>query len=545
MLMKKILLIIILLHLYAMFVNSQEWIPDPQKKYALTYPVGSYGNCLVASSDSLYLSGTFWKIGNVNSRKTARYCNGNWYPLRGGIDAYAMIYKNGNLFVASIGSSPSNSVDSPYVPVWGTEGLCRWESASGLWKPIGNNSKTGVTYTIEYYDNKIFIGGNMNYVGPLHINQQPAYFNGWNWFKAGYNVGNIHKLKRNNNDLLGSSYSNNFVKYEGDTTWSWSPYQGCGFYWKMETDTINGFLYVAGDFASICTTPPLISYGIAMWDGFKWHSFGTQMAYGVGAIKVYNGCIYAAIWGDTLADGTQVNFVARWDYDTEQWYPLGNGLNEVPVDIEVYKDTLYMTGAFTIAGGDTALGLARWYMPDTNCKYLRPMVHTIACKDTFNLWQGQAQVQFFNNNKYVQIWEWDFDDGGTASTQNPVHTFTDTGTYNVSVTVTDNGCVKTAEKTIVVMVLSGEDEITPDKIEFNIYPNPTTGDVTAECNIPAGMTNAQIMVNDSFGYEKFKRDLQPGYNKFEIRSSIWPKGWYVAGVYSANRQLVNKNFVKE
>jgi len=524
---------------------AQEWVPDPVKKFNMIY-YDSYGDCLLTASDSLFLSGYFFRIGDIETRWIAKYYNGDWYPLRGGVrNVTSMIYSNGNLFVSSMGAA-SNSVDSPYVDVWGTEGLSRWESATGLWKPIGNNSTTGGgVFTIEYYDNKLFAAGNFNVVGNTWVYQKPVYFDGTDWHKAGYNVPIFDILKRNNSDLLASGAPNFFYKYEGDSTWSQNPYGGCSYYWKMEKDTINDFLYVGGSFAYICTNPPLISYGIAMWDQFQWHSFGTKITNAIGAMQVYNGYLYAAIGADTLADGTQVNYIARWDWETQSWYPLGSGLNDIPNDLEEFKDTLFVTGHFTIANGDTAIGIARWYMPDTNCKYLMPMIHTLALQDTFNLWQGQAQVQFYNNNKYAQSWEWDFDDGSMDFVQNPVHIYTDSGAYNVTVTVTDNGCVKTAEKTIVVMVLSGEEEITPDKIEFNIYPNPTTGDVTAECNIPAGMTNAQIMVNDSFGYEKFKRDLQPGFNKFEIRSSIWPKGWYLAGVYGGNKQIVTRKFVKE
>ena len=538
--MKKLIVIITILFLVHN-IFSQEWIPDPHKKFNMIIPY-SYGRCMLAVGDTLYISGAFEKISNTKVREFARYYNGNWYPLNGGAPfTNKMTYMNGNLYVAGVPAS--NSIDSPYVDVPGTWGICRWDGHN--WYPVGTNSTTGGSPTIEWHNGKLFAAGNFNVVGGVLVNQNPAYFDGVNWHKAGHNLPIFDVLKSNNSDLLSSGYPNLFYKYEGDSTWSQKPYDGCSFYWKMEKDTINDFLYVGGSFAYICTNPPLISYGIAMWDQFQWHSFGTDITSGIGAMKVYNGYLYATISADTLADGTQVNYIARWDWDTQQWYPLGSGLNSYASDYAVFHDTLFVTGTFTLAGGDSAIGLARWYMPDTNCKYLMPMIHTIAMQDTFNLWQGQAQVQFYNNNKYAQSWEWDFDDGSDTNTQNPVHIYTDSGTYNVSVTVTDNGCIKTAEKTIVVMVLSGEEEITPDKIEFNIYPNPTTGDVTAECNIPIGMTNAQIMVNDSFGYEKFKRDLQPGFNKFEIRSSIWPKGWYVAGVYGGNKQIVTRKFIKE
>ncbi|MCW5907578.1 MAG: gliding motility-associated C-terminal domain-containing protein [Chitinophagales bacterium] len=44
----------------------------------------------------------------------------------------------------------------------------------------------------------------------------------------------------------------------------------------------------------------------------------------------------------------------------------------------------------------------------------------------------------------VQSWAWTFGDGGTSTLQNPTHTYPSTGTYNVSLTITDNAsCANT------------------------------------------------------------------------------------------------------
>ncbi|MCO6499965.1 MAG: PKD domain-containing protein [Vicingus serpentipes] len=44
-------------------------------------------------------------------------------------------------------------------------------------------------------------------------------------------------------------------------------------------------------------------------------------------------------------------------------------------------------------------------------------------------------------NTTITTWAWDFGDGGTSTQQNPSHTFSSSGTFNVTLTVTsDNGC---------------------------------------------------------------------------------------------------------
>lgn len=43
----------------------------------------------------------------------------------------------------------------------------------------------------------------------------------------------------------------------------------------------------------------------------------------------------------------------------------------------------------------------------------------------------------------VTEWQWDFGDGGTASTQNPIHVYEDTGYFNVRLVIGNNGCYDT------------------------------------------------------------------------------------------------------
>jgi PKD repeat protein len=72
-------------------------------------------------------------------------------------------------------------------------------------------------------------------------------------------------------------------------------------------------------------------------------------------------------------------------------------------------------------------------------------------EDTFYLIAGEAEAQFYNNNPYAESWDWDFGDSGTDTIKDPLHTYTDTGTYTVNVTVSHQYCSKTAEKTIYIV----------------------------------------------------------------------------------------------
>jgi gliding motility-associated-like protein len=57
----------------------------------------------------------------------------------------------------------------------------------------------------------------------------------------------------------------------------------------------------------------------------------------------------------------------------------------------------------------------------------------------------------FTNTVAIAQWQWFFGDGGTANTQNAVHTYTNAGTYTVKLVVTDiNGCKDSTTKPVTV-----------------------------------------------------------------------------------------------
>lgn len=60
----------------------------------------------------------------------------------------------------------------------------------------------------------------------------------------------------------------------------------------------------------------------------------------------------------------------------------------------------------------------------------------------------------YTNSNPIASWQWSFGDGGSASTQNTTHTYSNTGTYNVQLIITDiNGCKDSIIKPVVVTAL--------------------------------------------------------------------------------------------
>ncbi len=75
--------------------------------------------------------------------------------------------------------------------------------------------------------------------------------------------------------------------------------------------------------------------------------------------------------------------------------------------------------------------------------------------------------QSYDPDGTVVSWDWDFGDGGTSTLQNPVHTYTADGTYNVTLTVTDNEGA-TGSKTKAIMA-GNPPEIYVYSITITVY----------------------------------------------------------------------------
>ncbi len=126
---------------------------------------------------------------------------------------------------------------------------------------------------------------------------------------------------------------------------------------------------------------------------------------------------------------------------------------------------------------------------------------------------NSGQVQFFDNTIGASSWHWNFDDGTTSFEQNPLHTFTNEGTYHVSLIVSDGFCAKTVFITIevfgtsvpVASPIAGIDAITS-------FPNPTRNILNIRASVQRPVDLEYILYN-SIGMEiqggrKWKLDNQ-------------------------------------
>jgi len=97
----------------------------------------------------------------------------------------------------------------------------------------------------------------------------------------------------------------------------------------------------------------------------------------------------------------------------------------------------------------------------------------------FTFVANQTTVAFTSTSQNASAYTWNFGDGSSSNEENPSHTYTNPGTYTVSLATSNNCGTTIIEQTITIT--SGTGEAT--WIEgFRLFPNPNTGVFTLEMN---------------------------------------------------------------
>ncbi|MBN2775989.1 MAG: PKD domain-containing protein [Bacteroidales bacterium] len=525
--MQKKTIILLLLVILFTTLKCQEWsyefngidsLYNNYGGFALIYDLYSYDD------DELYIGGAFAKANSFDVNSIVKW-NGdtiNSFSLGVYGTVFTISIYQDTLYVGGDFPHASNQPNTANLAVWnGTN----WQTA-----PIGKPG--GAVYDFCVFRDTLYISGNFSTISYVNYDKIAAYSNG-----IKINIGDMGMWTRALAVLNGDLYAGGYYglrRHISGTEWETLPVQTNGDVRDMITDTINSFLYVGGFFTEI---EGVASYGNAMWDGFNWNTMGDYctMSPMYQALAVYRGDLYVS--GRHIGEGEDIRLsIDRWD--GEQWDSIGGSFNESILSLEVFRDTLIIGGAFTLSNDIPVYGLAKLYMPDNGCDYLKPRINTWA--DTFYLEGGEVDVNLYNNNPYADSWEWDFGTSQTGNERNPVHTYTQVGEYNVQVTVTDGECVKTANKTIYIELGSELQEF--EQIEMQIFPNPSSKDFTLIVNLP-DYKNAEIKIAGLNGH--LKSDIPVTGETTEIVTKGWSAGTYICNLFIEEKLIKTEKLVFE
>lgn len=140
-----------------------------------------------------------------------------------------------------------------------------------------------------------------------------------------------------------------------------------------------------------------------------------------------------------------------------------------------------------------------------------------------------ATATFTNQSFNATTYSWNFGDSFTSTLSNPVHTYTSSGTYIVTLQAS-NGCKTfTATDTIDVLPLDINQSY-PANARFNVYPNP----INNVLNIQAQQSGT-VEVYAINGQKMMTATFAPGLNT--LNTTTWKQGTYIlvlrtdAGIY--------------
>ena len=95
-------------------------------------------------------------------------------------------------------------------------------------------------------------------------------------------------------------------------------------------------------------------------------------------------------------------------------------------------------------------------------------------------------VEFEDASTNAESWAWNFGDGTLSTEQNPSHTYTETGDYYVSLTVTNaNGCTASSIEMIQVLDASSSINEPIELTGIKVFPNPAHQSINIETNFDA------------------------------------------------------------
>ena len=120
---------------------------------------------------------------------------------------------------------------------------------------------------------------------------------------------------------------------------------------------------------------------------------------------------------------------------------------------------------------------------------------------------------------------WDFGDGSPVSfVENPVHTYTQSGTYEVNLTVSNGTCISTYLQTLTIGINTSANDV-DDPLGIKVYPNPATDEVNIEF-LQAYSGPLELKVTSADGRVVMSRSVAENTTRVSINTSSLAAGAY-------------------
>jgi len=400
--------------------NIARWNASTGTWSALASGTNSHVHTLVVLNDrsggrpALYAGGSFTTAGGATTVRIAQWdaSTGMWSPLGSGMNNSVLALA---VFDDGSGSGPALYAGGFFTTAGGISAnqIARWNVDSETWSPLeGFGGPSHAVRALAFLDDDLGEGQSLYAGGQFNLISDGVYVTNiarWNepsesWMSLGGFAGMNHWVRALAvfDDGLGSGPAlyaggwfttaggvpaNRIAKWNADTE-TWSPLSSGmsgGSQTSVNVLTVydDGLgdgpaLYAGGDFS---VAGGVNANCIAKWDGAVWSALGSGTSGGgttgasVHALTEFDDgmgggpALYAG--GQfTIAGGTVVNRIAKWDAASGTWSSLGSGLGggfgSIVYALTVFDDgsgagpALYAGGSFTTAGGVAVNRIARW-----------------------------------------------------------------------------------------------------------------------------------------------------------------------------------------
>lgn len=158
---------------------------------------------------------------------------------------------------------------------------------------------------------------------------------------------------------------------------------------------------------------------------------------------------------------------------------------------------------------------------------------------------GLGTVELTNTSANATEYVWDFGDGTPpVSTVNPIHPYTNPGTYTITLTAINYNCTTSTSQPITVVEFGvGVEEITHEP-RLSVFPNPNSGLFIADLQLSEASA-IHVELNNIQGQRVYKASFNKQKhwrNEFDLTSYV--KGVYVLSI-STNKGTVRKRIILE
>ena len=311
----------------------------------------------------------------------AAYNGSSWDNLGNGLNgagsvAYEVISLNGDIVI----SGSFSKVDNQEFP-----GVAMWDPSTG-WDTLvsgffGNgNSNFQSIVTDMYLDGfNLYLGGqfggagNITSTGLLRYNTVVGTWTSWGTGLGGFSTPRVHDFAKFQGSMYVAGY---FTTIDGVpatyiarlTPGGWASvgtFNGRVYDLEQSGDSV---MYAVGDFTQVNGNTQIAR--VARFDGTTW----TPLGQGVTAGQVFTVAIHPQtgipFFGGNLStvkqtNGNNLSVKALAKFENGTWSSVGNFTNEATFSRINHMlfgpdGTLYMTGGFTRAGGETVNHVLRW-----------------------------------------------------------------------------------------------------------------------------------------------------------------------------------------